>query len=139
MDTKKHREDTKFTKDILIENEISKKVIGLAIEVHKELGPGLLESAYKECMFYELQKNGFYVEKEIPMQIRYKEIELEHGYRIDLLVENKLVLEIKSIETFADVHIAQLLTYLKFGKFRLGLLLNFNVNLMRTGIKRVIL
>ena len=139
MDTKKHREDTKFTEDISIENTIAKKVIGLAIEVHKELGPGLLESAYKECMFYELQKNGLYVEKEIPMQIRYKEIELEHGYRIDLLVENKLVLEIKSIETFADVHIAQLLTYLKFGKFRLGLLLNFNVNLMKTGIKRVIL
>jgi len=139
LDTKKHREDTKFTEDISIENTIAKKVIGLAIEVHKELGPGLLESAYKECMFYELQKNGLYVEKEIPMQIRYKEIELEHGYRIDLLVENKLVLEIKSIETFADVHIAQLLTYLKFGKFRLGLLLNFNVNLMKTGIKRVIL
>lgn len=89
-------------------------------------------------MFYELQKNGLYVEKEIPMPINYKEIKLDHGYRIDLLVENKVVLEIKSIDAFTDVHVAQLLTYLKFGKFRLGLLLNFNVSLMKAGIKRIV-
>ncbi|MDI1316416.1 GxxExxY protein [Flavobacterium sp.] len=91
-------------------NELSYKVIGLAIEVHRELDPGLLASAYKECLFYELQKEGLQVEKEKPLPIMYKEVKLDHGYRIDLLVEQKLVLEIKTVEKFTDVHFAQVLT-----------------------------
>ena len=138
MDTKKHKEDTKFTKDILIENEISKKVIGLAIEVHKELSPGLLESAYKECMFYELQKNEFYVEKEIPTPIKYKEIKLDHGYRMDLLVEDKVVVELKAVDSLIDVHFAQLPTYLRLGNYKVGLLINFNEKILKSGIKRLI-
>lgn len=120
------------------ENEISNVVIGKAIEVHKMLGPGLLESAYKECLFYELISYGFYVEKEKAMPIVYKEIKLEHGYRIDLLVENKLVIEIKTVEEFTDVHAAQILTYLRLGNYKLGLLINFHVSLLKQGIRRII-
>ncbi len=120
------------------ENEISNSVIGLAIEVHTILGPGLLESAYKECLYYKLIQNGFYVEKEKPMPLIFEEVKLECGYRIDLLVENKVVIEIKSIEAFNDVHLAQTLTYMKLGNFKLGLLLNFNVFRLKDGIKRVV-
>lgn len=119
-------------------NDLSYKVIGLAIEVHRELGPGLLESAYKECLFYELQKAGLQVEKEKPLPIIYKEVKLDHGYRIDLLVEQKLVLEIKTVERFTDVHFAQVLTYLKLGGFQLGLLMNFNSKILKNNIKRFI-
>ena len=119
-------------------NEISNKIIGFAIEVHKKLGPGLLESAYQECLLYELVNAGFRVEKEKPMPIEYKEVKLHHGYRIDLLVEDKVVIEIKSVETFTDVHFAQVLTYLKLGDYKLGLLINFNVKLLKEGIKRII-
>lgn len=122
----------------MIENEISSKIIGLAMEVHKKLGPGLLESAYKECLFYELINHGYNVNKEKPLPIIYKEIKLDHGYRIDLLVENRVVIEIKSVDYIMDVHKAQLLTYLKLGEFRLGLLLNFNSMLLKDGIKRII-
>ena len=122
----------------MIENEISRKIIGCAIEVHKHLGPGLLESAYQECIFYELKKSGLYVEKEKPMPIVYKEIKLDHGYRMDLLVEHKVVIEIKTVEAFTDVHYAQVLTYLKLGDYRLGLLLNFNTSVLKDGIKRII-
>lgn len=94
-------------------SEMSGKIIGCAIEVHKYLGPGLLESAYKECLSYELQLLGLKVEREKPMPIIYKEIKLDHGYRVDLLVENKIVVEIKSVEVFTDVHTAQVFTYLK--------------------------
>ena len=122
----------------MIENELSKKVLGCAIEVHKLLGPGLLESAYQECLYYELVESGLKVKKEKPMPIVYKEVKLDHGYRIDLLVEDKLVIEIKTVDAFTDVHTAQILTYLRLGNYKLGLLLNFHVTTLKHGIKRVI-
>ena len=122
----------------MIENELSNKVIGLAIEVHKALGPGLLESAYKECLFYKIQQEGLIVEKEKAMPLVFEDVRLECGYRMDLLVENKLVIEIKSVDVLNDVHLAQTLTYMKLGNFKLGLLINFNVILLKYGLKRVI-
>ena len=122
----------------MIENELSKKIIGCAIEVHKQLGPGLLESAYQECLYYELKLAGLQVQKEKPMPIVYKEVKLDHGYRIDLLVEEKVVIEIKTVEAFNDVHTAQVLTYLRLGKYKLGLLFNFQTTILKRGIKRVI-
>jgi len=122
----------------MTENEISHKIIGCAIEVHKQLGPGLLESAYQECLLYELKKVGLSVVKEKPMPIVYKEIKLDHGYRIDLLVENKVVVELKTVEYLTDVHTAQILTYMKLGDYKLGLLLNFHVSILKDGIKRFI-
>jgi len=122
----------------MTENEISKKIIGCAIEVHKQLGPGLLESAYQECLLYELKQAGFKVRKEKPMPIVYKEVSLDHGYRIDILVEEKVVIEIKTVEAFTDVHTAQVLTYLRLGDYKLGLLLNFHVAMLKNGIKRII-
>jgi GxxExxY protein len=119
------------------ENELSNKVIGIAIKVHKSLGPGLLESAHKECLFYELEKDGFNAIKEKPMPLLYNEVHLDCGYRIDILVEEKLVLEIKSVEAINDVHLAQTLTYMKLGNYKLGLLINFNVVLLKDGIRRV--
>jgi GxxExxY protein len=121
----------------MIENELSNKIIGAAIKVHTALGPGLLESAYQECLYYVLQKEGFKVEKEKPMPLVFEEVKLDCGYRIDLLVENKVVIEVKSVESLNDVHLAQVLTYLKLGDFKLGLLINFNVALLKQGIKRV--
>jgi len=118
---------------------LANKVIGHAIEVHKALGPGLLESAYQECLFYELTKNGLFVEKEKPMPLVYEEIKMDVGYRLDLLVEKKLVLEIKSVEAFNEVHLAQVLTYLKVGDFKLGLLMNFNVPRLANGLRKIIL
>ena len=123
----------------MIENDLAYKVIGAAIEVHKKLGPGLLESAYQECLFYELIELGLKVRKEVPRPIVYKEVKLDHGYRIDLLVEERLVVELKTVETLNDVHLAQVLTYLKLGEYRLGLLINFNVSKLTDGIRRVIL
>ena len=117
-------------------NEITEKVIGLAIEVHRNLGPGLLESAYKECLFYELKNNNIAVEVEKPLPLIYKEIKLEQGYRIDLLIENKLVIELKTVEAFTDVHFAQILTYMKLGNYSTGLLINFNTKMLKQGIKR---
>jgi len=122
----------------MIENTLSKKIIGCAIEVHKQLGLGLLESAYQECLFYELKKIGLSVRKEKPMPIIYKEVKLDHGYRIDLLVEEKVVIEIKTVEVLNDVHTAQVLTYLRLGNYKLGLLLNFHVSMLKNGIKRII-
>ncbi|KAA3615684.1 MAG: GxxExxY protein [Calditrichaeota bacterium] len=122
----------------MVENEIAKKTIGMAIEVHKVLGPGLLESAYKESLFYKLDKAGLKVEKEKPMPLAFEEVNLDVGYRLDLLVENKLVIELKAVEKLNNVHLAQVLTYLKLGHFKLGLLINFNVALLKDGIKRVI-
>jgi len=122
----------------MIENELSKKTIGCAIEVHKQLGPELLESAYQECLYYELKQAGYKVQKEKPMPIVYNEIKLDHGYRINLLVEEKLVVEIKTVEAFNDVHTAQVLTYLRLGNYKLGLLLNFHTIVLKDGIKRVI-
>ncbi|MEX0846118.1 MAG: GxxExxY protein [Balneolaceae bacterium] len=123
---------------MILLDELTEKVIGSAIRVHKELGPGLLESAYQECLFYVLKKEGLSVEKEKPIPIKFEEAELDCGYRIDILVEKRLVLELKSVECLNKVHFAQVLSYLKLGDFPLGLLLNFNVTLMKKGIKRVI-
>ncbi len=120
------------------ENELSNIVIGLAIRVHKALGPGLLESAYRESLFYEINKAGLYVEKEKPMPLIYEEVKLDIGYRIDLMVEHKLVLELKSAEGLNDVHLAQILTYLKLSGCKLGLLINFNVAILKNGIRRVV-
>ena len=119
------------------ENELSKIIIGCAIEVHKQLGPGLLESAYQECMYYELMQFGLKVQKEKPMPIVYKEVKLDHGYRIDLLVEEKVFIEIKTVDAFNNVHTAQVLTYLKLGNYKLGLLLNFQTTMLKNGIKRI--
>jgi len=120
------------------ENEISNRIIGLAIEIHKSLGPGLLESAYKECLNYKLLKAGLSVEKEKPMPLIFQEVKLECGYRIDILVNSKVVIEIKSVEALNDVHLAQTLTYLKLGGYKLGLLINFNVCKLKDGIRRVV-
>ena len=122
----------------MTENEIANRILGCALEVHKSLGPGLLESAYKECLFYKLSKEGLHVVKEKPMPLVFEEIQLECGYRIDLLVENKVVIELKSVEALNDVHLAQTLTYLKLGNYKLGLLMNFNVSLLKNGIRRVV-
>ena len=119
-------------------NALTYKVIGLAIEVHRNLGPGLLESAYQACLIYELKKANLKVEKELPLPIQYKEIKLEQGYRIDLLIENKLVIELKTVEEFTTVHYAQILTYLKLGQYPLGLLINFNSKILKNNIKRFI-
>jgi GxxExxY protein len=120
------------------ENEIANKVIGAALEVHKALGPGLLESAYQECLCYKLTSNGLFIAKEKPMPLIFEEVHLNCGYRVDILVENKVVIEVKSVDSLNDIHLAQTLTYLKLGNFKLGLLMNFNVALMKHGIKRVI-
>lgn len=125
-------------KVMMTENDISKVVIGLAIEVHKALGPGLLESTYKECLFYKINKHGLFVEKEKPMPIFFEEIKLDCGYRVDLLVERKLIIELKSVESLSVTHLAQTLTYLKLGNYKLGLLINFNEILLKNGIRRVV-
>ena len=109
-----------------------------AFEVHTALGPGLLESAYQECLYYELVKNGFNVSKQQPLPLVYKEVKLEAGYRVDLLVEKSVIIEIKSVESLNDIHLAQILTYLKLSGCKLGLLANFNVKHLKDGIKRVI-
>ncbi len=120
------------------ENQITEKIIQCTLKVHSALGPGLLESAYKECLFYELTKTGLKIEKEKPLPLVYEEIKLECGYRIDLFVENSIVVEIKSVENLHDIHLAQTLTYLKLANRRVGLLINFNVLRLKEGIKRVV-
>jgi GxxExxY protein len=120
------------------DNEITEKIIGAAIEVHRTLGPGLLESAYQECLIYELKSLGLKVKKELILPIIYKDLILEHGYRIDLLIENKIVLELKTVDKFTEVHSAQILTYMKLGNYPLGLLINFKTKLLKNGIKRFI-
>lgn len=130
-----HEEQTKIHERL---NSLSYRIIGLAIEVHKQLVPGLLESAYQECLFYEIKNAGLFVEKEKSLPIVYKDIKLDHGYRIDLLVEKTLVVELKTIEAFTDVHSAQVLTYLKLGNYPLGLLLNFHSKILKNNIKRFI-
>ena len=119
-------------------NEISGKVIGGAIEVHRELGPGLLESAYEICLRYELQQRGLRVEQQVTQPVFYKGLQLECGYRLDLLVENQVIVELKAVEAILPIHSAQLLTYLKLRQLRLGLLINFNVPILKNGIKRLI-
>ncbi len=120
------------------ENEISKIVIDCTLKVHKALGPGLLESAYEECLYFELKKAGLKVEKQKPLLLVYEDVKLDIGYRVDIFIESKFVVEIKSVESLTDVHLAQILTYLKLSDSKLGLLINFNVNLLKNGIRRVI-
>lgn len=120
-------------------NEITGKIIGASFKVHSELGSGLLESSYKECLAYVLSKEGIWVEKEKPIPLVYQDVRLEVGYRLDLLVEKTVIVEIKAIDTLADVHTAQVLTYLKLTQCKVGLLINFNVADLKKGIKRLIL
>jgi len=122
----------------MTENELSKIVFEKGLKVHRNLGPGLLESAYEECLFYELTKAGLKVEKQKALPLVYEEVKLDAGYRIDLFVENKLVIEIKSVESLNDLHLAQILTYLKLSNCKLGLLINFNSVLFKNGVRRVI-
>jgi GxxExxY protein len=122
----------------MTENDISNKVIGLAMDVHTVLGPGLLENAYKECLYYKISTSGLFVEKEKPLPLIFEGVRLDCGYRIDLLVERKLVLELKSSQSINEIHLAQTLTYMKLGNFKLGLIINFNVLRLKNGIKRVI-
>lgn len=119
--------------------KIFKLVLDSAFLVHSELGPGLLENAYEECLCYELKQAGLKVERQKALPLIYKEIKLDAGYRIDILVEDCIVIELKAVEELTDVHLAQVLTYLKLSKCRLGLLVNFNVKYLKNGIKRVIL
>ncbi len=119
-------------------NKLTEQILKCAYKVHSELGPGLLESAYEECLFYELKQIGLNVEKQKALPLIYYDVKLDAGYRLDLLVENKVVVEIKAIDAFTDVHIAQVLTYLKLSKSKIGLLLNFNVASLKNGIKRLI-
>ena len=117
---------------------MSGQVIGAAIAVHQELGPGLLESAYEACLVYELQQRGVQVKQQIPVPVVYKGVQLECGYRLDLLVENCVIVELKTVDAIQPIHEAQLLTYLKLLKLRLGLLINFKVPLLKHGIKRLL-
>ena len=116
-----------------------KIVLDCSFKIHSELGPGLLESVYEHCLFHELTKSGLVVYQQKPVPLVYKEVKLETGYRIDLYVENKIVIEVKSIEALANIHLAQVLTYLRLSESKLGLLVNFNVLHLKDGIKRVIL
>ena len=119
------------------EDDISNIIIGCAIDIHRSLGPGLLESAYRACLYYDLNEKGLMVVKEKPMPIIYKKVKLDQGYRMDLVVEDKVVVELKRVEA-NEVHIAQLLTYLKLRNYKLGLIINFQTKLLKQGIKRII-
>jgi GxxExxY protein len=121
----------------LSENDIAKQVFDAALKVHRNTGPGLLESAYQECLFYELDKAGLFVEKQKLLPLIYEEIKLDAGYRIDIIVNNKVIIELKSVETIAPVHVAQVITYLKLSNCKLGILINFNVALLKNGFKRI--
>ena len=118
--------------------DIGKKILDSAFKVHMELGAGLLESAYETCLAYELTRNGLKVVRQQVLPVQYGDIEIEAGYRLDMLVEDKVIVELKSVDRLNDIHMAQILSYLKIGKFKLGYLLNFNVKQMREGIKRVV-
>ena len=119
-------------------NQITEKIIGCTIEVHKNLGPGLLESAYEECLVFELIKAGLRIDRQKPVPVVYKDIKLECGYRIDILVENTVVIELKVVDAINPVHEAQILTYMKFANKSIGLLINFNVTVLKNGIKRFV-
>ena len=120
-------------------NQITHEILDSAYKVHTALGPGLLESAYKACLAYELRKKGLKVEEEKPIPVIYEEVKLDYGYRLDLLVEDSVVVELKTVEAFTDVHFAQILTYLRFADKKVGLLINFNVKSLKDGIKRFII
>ena len=120
-------------------NRLSEVVIGAAIAVHRELGPGLLESTYEACLYYELSSRGIATEKQKELPVRYRDLLIDAGYRLDLLVEGKLIIELKAVDQLAAIHEAQLLTYLKLSGCKIGLLINFNVKLLKDGIKRRVL
>ena len=122
----------------MTENELSYKIIGLALELHKTVGPGLLESAYENALAHDLREAGLAVKQQVPKPFVYKEVNMDVGYRIDLLVEDKVIIEVKSLEALAPVHYAQLLTYLKLSDKKLGLLINFNSKVLKEGIHRVV-
>lgn len=121
------------------ENDITHEILDSAYKVHSALGPGLLESAYEACLAYELTKKGLKIEQQKPLPLIYEEVKLDCGYRLDLLVEDKIVVELKTVDFFNDVHIAQVLTYLRFSEKHIGLLINFNVKSLKNGIKRLVL
>lgn len=121
----------------MYENELAAIVVGCALKVHKNLGPGLLESSYEECIFYELKKVGIRVERQKRLPL-YENIKLDAGYRIDLMIEDKLIVELKSVESLNDLHVAQMITYLKLSDCKLRLLINFNVTLIKNGIRRIV-
>jgi GxxExxY protein len=119
-------------------NELTERVIGACIEIHRSLGPGLLESAYEECPCYELLQTGIKFERQKPLPVHYKDVKLDCGYRLDLVVEEKIIIELKAVESLLPIHVAQLLTYLKLSGLTLGLLINFNVAMLKQGIKRIV-
>jgi len=119
-------------------NDITRSIIECAIKVHSTIGPGLLESAYQECLYYELKKQGHKVEKEKPLPLIYDDIKLECGYRVDLLIDNMVIVELKAVNELKSLHTAQLLSYLKMANIKVGLLINFNVTLLKYGIKRIV-
>jgi len=122
----------------ITENQIARIVFDCALKVHRELGPGLLESSYEECLCYELREAGLEVVKQKALPLIYEEVKLEIGYRVDIFVENKVIVEVKSVDALNDIHLAQVLTYLKLSKCKLGLLINFNVGLIKNGIRRIV-
>jgi len=124
----------------IIQNDpLTERVIGLAIEVHRHLGPGLLESAYEECLCYELNEKGIGFERQVALPVVYKEVKLDCGYRMDVVVENKVVIELKTVERLMPIHEAQIMTYLKLSNLNIGLLLNFNSAVLKDGIRRIVL
>ena len=122
----------------MIENEITERVIGCAIKVHTALGPGLLESAYESCLFYELFKGDMFVERQKPVPLFYKEVRMDCGYRADIIVEKKVIVEVKSVESLSEIHLMQIITHLKLTTCTVGLLINFNVLRLKDGIRRVV-
>ena len=122
----------------MTENEIATKVIGICIELHKNLGPGLLESVYENALVYDLREAGFDVKQQVAVPVIYKEVKMEVGFRIDLLINDKIIIELKSVEKLQPVHYAQTLTYLKLSDKKLGLLINFNEKILKNGIHRIV-
>jgi GxxExxY protein len=121
----------------MIENQITQRILECAYKIHTALGPGLLESAYERCLYHELKKIGLQVDSQVALPLVYEGVHLECGYRLDLVVENKIIIEVKSVEAISDLHLAQVLTYLRLRDSRLGLLINFNVLHLKEGIKRI--
>jgi GxxExxY protein len=138
MSNYKTAEDAEERRGNMEYNILTEKVIGFAMNVHSSLGPGLLESVYKECLYYKINKAGIFVEKEKPVPVFFEGIKMDCGFRADLLVENKLLIELKSVKALENIHMAQILTYLRLGNYKLGLLINFNVLSLKEGIKRVV-
>ncbi len=120
-------------------DDLSNRVIGCAIEVHRHLGPGLLESAYEQCLAHELSRNNITFQLQLAQPVRYKDVLLDCGYRIDVLVENQVIIELKSVDKLLGIHEAQLLTYMKLAEIKIGLLMNFNVTKLKEGVKRFVL